>query len=251
VWDLCDANDSDIISDVVLSHATNRVEETVMDSQEFLNKIAQIDSAALKSYTGEAPEMKATQQEEDESGEECEDETQQNEVGFDSAIIQSADNASTAYGLTTALSRSEVCMLTRIRQTASDNWFSDTNKMRSVNRFFLQFRKEPIVIDEIPHAKIAVLDTGIDLDHPKLSIFRNKNQISGAYCRDFVDPGKSPITDSTGHGTHCANLILKVCKTAKLYIARVFKADQGDEGIAQRIALVRDQVNHLWCTPYD
>ncbi|KAF3074326.1 Subtilisin DY [Trichoderma lentiforme] len=94
-------------------------------------------------------------------------------------------------------------------------------------------RRKPTPRKEI--VKIAILDTGIDLDHPKFKPFRDDGRISGGYCRDFVTPGESPIRDSTGHGTHCAHLILKVCQTARLYVAKVFETDVGDEKAVERI----------------
>ena len=47
--------------------------------------------------------------------------------------------------------------------------------------------------------KIAVLDTGCDLDHPDLK----SNLLPG---KNFVKPGKSP-DDDHGHGTHCCGII--------------------------------------------
>lgn len=47
--------------------------------------------------------------------------------------------------------------------------------------------------------KVAVLDTGVDLDHPDL----NKNILPGF---NFVNPGKQPWDDNQ-HGTHVAGII--------------------------------------------
>jgi subtilisin family serine protease len=132
-----------------------------------------------------------------------------------------------------------LCVLMSVRQSAADKWFTDKDLMNKVHRCFLQFRKKPTPKTQI--VKIAILDTGIDLDHPEFKPFLADNQISNGYCRDFVNPGESPIRDSTGHGTHCAHLILKVCETARLYVAKVFQIDEGDEVAAERIPDVRDQ----------
>ncbi|UKZ72810.1 hypothetical protein TrVFT333_000447 [Trichoderma virens FT-333] len=122
---------------------------------------------------------------------------------------------------------------TTAAQAAADNWFINRNLMGKVNRFFTQYRRKPTPKKEI--VKIAILDTGIDLGHPEFKPFRDDGRITGGYCRDFVNPGESPMRDSTGHGTHCAHLILKVCQTARLYVARVFETDTGDEGAVERI----------------
>ena len=82
--------------------------------------------------------------------------------------------------------------------------------------------------------KIAVLDTGVDLEHRKLKKYKDQAQISQERCRDFVS-GDKVIRDGTGHGTHCAHTILKLCSTARLYVARVFESDEADAGTVQKI----------------
>jgi thermitase len=47
--------------------------------------------------------------------------------------------------------------------------------------------------------KIAVIDTGVDIDHPDIK----NNLLQG---KNFVDPGRDPIDDNA-HGTHCAGTI--------------------------------------------
>lgn len=49
-----------------------------------------------------------------------------------------------------------------------------------------------------PRIKIAILDTGVDLNHPDL-----KNKIVAG--RNISEPNKPPMDDS-GHGTHCAGI---------------------------------------------
>lgn len=49
-----------------------------------------------------------------------------------------------------------------------------------------------------PKIKIAILDTGVDLNHPDL-----KNKLVTG--KNISDPSKTPMDDS-GHGTHCAGI---------------------------------------------
>lgn len=52
--------------------------------------------------------------------------------------------------------------------------------------------------------KIAVIDTGVDYNHPDLFGYGNDGKVIGGY--DFVDNDNSPI-DTNGHGTEVAGII--------------------------------------------
>ncbi|KAL1596526.1 hypothetical protein SLS60_009173 [Paraconiothyrium brasiliense] len=66
--------------------------------------------------------------------------------------------------------------------------------------------------------KIAVLDTGTNLDHPLLEAY--EDQIKK--CHSWTGTGSSDdVTDHLGHGTHVAGLLLYYCPHAELYIAKV------------------------------
>lgn len=49
--------------------------------------------------------------------------------------------------------------------------------------------------------KVAVLDSGIDLDHPEF-----KSWLTPARCKSFVT-GESQVSDGVGHGTHVAGTV--------------------------------------------
>jgi major intracellular serine protease len=57
--------------------------------------------------------------------------------------------------------------------------------------------------------KVALLDTGIDLNHPD---FR---QVS-VQVKDFCNPGTGRAEDFDGHGTHCAGIICQVAPRCTL-----------------------------------
>lgn len=84
---------------------------------------------------------------------------------------------------------------------------------------------------------VAVIDTGVDLDHPDL-----KGNISTSASKNFVEPGQSP-TDDFGHGTHVAGIIAAVADNG-----------QGAAGVAfgAKIAAVRvlgvDGTGTTWST---
>lgn len=74
-------------------------------------------------------------------------------------------------------------------------------------------------------AKIAILDTGFDSQHPKLE---GNAQI--ADHKSFLAGFPKADEDVCGHGTHATALLMKVAPNAKLYVARV--AENYDSGIA-------------------
>ncbi|KAI1111129.1 hypothetical protein F5Y14DRAFT_328140 [Nemania sp. NC0429] len=88
-----------------------------------------------------------------------------------------------------------------------------------------------------PRVRIAVLDTGIDLEHPKLS--RSKARIMD--CRSWVADDPS-IGDVCGHGTHIASVLLKMAPWAHLYVARVFK--DGDDVSDSGVAAIVEAIHH-------
>ncbi|KAH7143369.1 ankyrin repeat-containing domain protein [Fusarium sp. MPI-SDFR-AT-0072] len=85
--------------------------------------------------------------------------------------------------------------------------------------------------------KIAILDTGIDLDHEDFlkparrmtqtgrnmaNVLPEKTQRERIKaCASFVGSSKQDVTDLHGHGTHIAGLILSIAPRAELYIAKV------------------------------
>ncbi|KAH7303436.1 peptidase S8/S53 domain-containing protein [Rhexocercosporidium sp. MPI-PUGE-AT-0058] len=76
--------------------------------------------------------------------------------------------------------------------------------------------------------RIAVLDTGIDLNHPAIT----KCRTSIVEYHSWVVDDTS-ISDVCGHGTHIASVLLKLAPWADLYIAKVFKDanDVGNTGV--------------------
>jgi subtilisin family serine protease len=75
--------------------------------------------------------------------------------------------------------------------------------------------------------KIAVLDSGVDLSHPKIR--SNIEEIEGfnpepVVSKSFVGPDDS--LDPLGHGTHITGTILSIAQGAKLFVGRVVRKDK-------------------------
>lgn len=107
--------------------------------------------------------------------------------------------------------------------------------------------------------KVAILDTGIDRNHPDFQHPRSKPKKGGIirpvrgeeeqikrikasqnFCDDREDV--EDVTDIDGHGTHVAGIILQLAPAAELYIARVCEGDEsyGRSSIAPK-ANVRNE----------
>lgn len=103
------------------------------------------------------------------------------------------------------------------------------------NRFQHTSSDEPV--------KVAILDTGIDRNHPDFQHPRSKPKKGGIIrpvrgeeeqikrikaSQNFCDDRKDvdDVTDIDGHGTHVAGIILQLAPAAELYIARVCEGDE-------------------------
>ncbi|PTB38351.1 hypothetical protein M441DRAFT_146368 [Trichoderma asperellum CBS 433.97] len=97
--------------------------------------------------------------------------------------------------------------------------------------------------------KVAILDTGIDRNHPDFRHPRLKHKNGQGFiwakeeeaqidriksCQNFCDdrPNNEDVTDIDGHGTHVAGIILQLAPTAELYIARICQGDEKYGNIA-------------------
>lgn len=78
--------------------------------------------------------------------------------------------------------------------------------------------------------KIAILDTGIDLQHPLLS-----KRISSENCRDFVNNSNN-MCDEVGHGTHTAYLLAETAPQAEIFCGRVWKARREEDNTGKLVA---------------
>ncbi|KAL8949643.1 MAG: hypothetical protein Q9222_004268 [Ikaeria aurantiellina] len=82
-----------------------------------------------------------------------------------------------------------------------------------------------------PRVKIAIIDTGIDLESPIIK----KHQSRIKESKSFIDNAPSD-RDICGHGTHAAGLLLDIASNAELYVARVCMTGKEMRGTAERVA---------------
>lgn len=100
------------------------------------------------------------------------------------------------------------------KKKATDKWFSMFKDL--VLPMFPEKRQQRPV-------KIAVLDTGIDLNNPAISLDRGKIKDK----RNFVP--NEDWTDHVGHGTQVTSLLLRMAYNAHIYVARVAQGSKLDD----------------------
>jgi subtilisin family serine protease len=90
--------------------------------------------------------------------------------------------------------------------------------------------------------RVAVIDTGIDAEHPDLEVATGKNFVAAGR-----GPGSAEWDDCNGHGTHVAGIIaardnsigvLGVAPEAELYAARIFDCAGEGASISNIVAAV-------------
>jgi hypothetical protein len=104
-------------------------------------------------------------------------------------------------------------MLITSRAKWADMWMLDL-KSKVHGRKTQRFVRDK----DSPPVKIAVLDTGVDMQHNYIKGCKNANRIKGV--QSFVTDDKE-IDDVCGHGTHVAALLLKVAPECQIYVAKV------------------------------
>ncbi|KAF2120262.1 peptidase S8/S53 domain-containing protein [Lophiotrema nucula] len=111
-------------------------------------------------------------------------------------------------------------------------------------RWLLEFKKTLDLLDcydeASPSVRVAILDTGIDSEHPWIrKHWKHRSRLP--HYKEFTMSAnlEEPIpTDETGHGTHMAGLILQTAPEVDLYVLRVF-TDRNFVGGKDSVAMAR------------
>ncbi len=70
----------------------------------------------------------------------------------------------------------------------------------------------------VPPVKIAVLDTGIDLNHPDMQAYADNIKKKHNWLRQG---SKTMVHDVDGHGTFVTSLLLDYAPDAEIYVAKI------------------------------
>ncbi|KAF9775978.1 hypothetical protein IL306_005886 [Fusarium sp. DS 682] len=122
------------------------------------------------------------------------------------------------------------------RSVTTDDWFK---KLEDVHTNLNRDRMDELQPDEVDELiKVAVLDTGADLNHEAFEKFRDNGQLDEGF--NFVESGK-PMVDLDGHGTHCCDLIFKTAPYARVYPLRVFRSNSREDTTPE---LIKDAIHY-------
>ncbi|KAK8131669.1 hypothetical protein PG984_008107 [Apiospora sp. TS-2023a] len=94
------------------------------------------------------------------------------------------------------------------------------SKYRSTYNAFIS---DDCITPSLPPVKIAVLDTGVDLNHPDILACAEKIKAKRNWLRDGAN---TTVPDLDGHGTFVTSLLLDFAPDADIYIAKI--ADRGE-----------------------
>lgn len=110
------------------------------------------------------------------------------------------------------------------RSKWADDWFQTLESV--VHPVIDENRK-----DDQKRVRIAILDTGVDISHPKIRAAQDTNRIV-AYFPESADQTPDadskfldPLRDLHGHGTHGTSVLLRTAPNAAIYIAKVADED--------------------------
>jgi len=105
----------------------------------------------------------------------------------------------------------------------------------------VETRSHPLVYERMlkgeDKIRIALLDTGIDLQHGYFQNQLRKRRVKE--CKSFVASPRGD-RDANGHGTHAAALIMRVAPSADIYVARVIE----DDGTVDNPKKIADAIRH-------
>ncbi|KAL8364517.1 hypothetical protein RB595_003681 [Gaeumannomyces hyphopodioides] len=97
---------------------------------------------------------------------------------------------------------------------------------------FFDATESPTLLEHQKEVKIALIDTGVDVEDPFIKPEAESGRIKG---RSWVGE-KTDFSDSCGHGTHLVRLVLKVNKTADILMAKVSDSKSFSPKNTQNIA---------------
>jgi len=96
------------------------------------------------------------------------------------------------------------------------------------------FISDDRITPSLPRVKIAVLDTGVDLNHPDI---RACTDIIKAKLNWLRDGANTTVPDLDGHGTFVTSLLLDYAPDADIYIAKIANREPANPRIIAKVCV--------------
>ncbi|EEU35604.1 uncharacterized protein NECHADRAFT_86785 [Fusarium vanettenii 77-13-4] len=96
--------------------------------------------------------------------------------------------------------------------------------------------------NEIDPIKVAIIDSGVDLDDP---VIRARSCQIGDK-RNWTSDQPDACADDCGHGTHVTRLILEAAPAVKVYVAKVTERKKLDSKVSGRIRQAIEWATGVW-----
>ncbi|KAI8712716.1 Peptidase-S8 domain-containing protein [Fusarium sp. LHS14.1] len=90
--------------------------------------------------------------------------------------------------------------------------------------------------------KLAIIDSGIDLDNPRIR--DRKHQVGDT--RNWTSDQPNECDDGCGHGTHVTRLVLEVAPAVEVYVAKVSQRKKFDSKVSGQIAQAIEWATSVW-----
>lgn len=128
-------------------------------------------------------------------------------------------------------------------QLSSRAWYKQLRVVHNAI-YHARFEKLSKATQKAQRVKLAILDTGFELDGTLQANYIDAERIAADHCKTFCD-GDAWDTDQDGHGTTIGKILLDVAPKAEIYVAKICKK-RGDfaksntsSKIQENIAMVR------------
>lgn len=115
--------------------------------------------------------------------------------------------------------------------------YADDFLKKHQNTYELVFSE---AIDEQPRIKVAILDTGIDIGHPYIIARKERIKDIWTWADGLGGREDGRAGDSSGHGTHIANLLLEMAPDSDVYIAQIAEFSPIEPGQIAKVRLPSD-----------
>lgn len=117
------------------------------------------------------------------------------------------------------------------RSQNAEKWFND---LTQVHRMLAEVADT----DNGDPVKIAILDTGVDNNHPLIQTQQHRIKGWADWTQNYEGKEGNARIDRSGHGTHSTWLLLQYAPGAEIYVSKVSTGEKTDPQFRSQVAKV-------------